>query len=980
MSRRPFDKVSSPSAISSPWSGGREGSGGADQSRAARQSSDSEAGHYHEGLIRPGSATDQGMNSPMRQLTGQDREGMSKMNQIIQNYFIKAALIIVQSRMRCPPAYNRSTGAQRVNKWFNVEIDETDLFREDWRTWKNCDSEGNRPPRMIIEAYLDMAHLTRSQSLVIIDDQGKRWNVDEAMSASGSERMGRSNRQKNTKVILERWTVELGAPPIEQPTDLNTILPAVYKKSIVLFRSLYTYSKFLPTWKFAKRLEKQSLSHNALRVHCRIFPAYRTDESKRTDTLKIPLFQESGPSTEEFSFGATESPAGPFSVKVCYRTSCEFRVDDSEALLSSHFMGVDDGFFRPSLDAQDDVRSQQAGMKEVGSLPTERIDAMDSPDRSQAYGSLSTFHQVGPPTGSSPISALRAARDLGQDSASSSPPAPNQLRARSGESPISKLRSDAGGAPSPRRPSVSFMPFKSPSLSASPSQGGHVSSHRSSVGRAPTGITAAQARSRNSIEPQSPSALRDISASPDSTKAPSASPKPASVARYSSSFGHRRGRLSSGASKMEDDNNSSGRGSQASSSAQPGSGMLAEGTAGASSGSVQTDDENISDFLKMLDMKKSLKSFESPGNAAEVDASSKRTSAALSKFQRMRDSNAALSDSLSSSLLLQRSSSSSSRQLSSVPPMVGGTSMSPSSSPGKPISPHTPHTPAVPSRLSSNSIAEYTQPRRERLDNRSRTPRAPRASREDEDPEETRHGELGTNAIDIPTSPTPYLPHIRRASSVAQQHRALQVEEETGELLPYGIRSASLGAEDRPPLSLSELLRLQDTSDAALPPSDAVDGALELPPRRENTSLPMSRQPSSSLESRDDGLQNRRRQSGTAAASYRPRLGATGGRRATPPQGSFSSYGGGDRGSGSASSDRPANAGGRYSFTRPANFDEEEPLLFAMSEIGGHQSRRSLEEARGGSSTAGSGDRGGLTDNPSSSRRGSRRPGQWGRY
>ncbi|KAI9844636.1 MAG: autophagy protein 13 [Sclerophora amabilis] len=965
------------SPASSPWTNPTRTNNPRDQSSQDRPRSDSDFGAYGE---RDAPAADNGDGAQGgfqgHPPVGQAKEAKARLSQIIQNFFIKAALIIIQSRMICPPSYNKGTGVRRVNKWFNVEIDETDIFREDWRLWKTCEAEEKRPPPMIIETYLEAAGLTNSQTLVAIDDQGKRWNVVDALNASNASNVRGTSRAKKTQVILERWAIELGDVPLEQPADLNGILPIVYKKSIVLFRSLFTYSKFLPSWKFARRLAKLRTNHSALRVNCRMINGDDLDLSPDSDALSTPLFDDNHRVTEDFSFGSTDSPAGSFSVKVTYRSSCEFRVDDSEALLSSHFMGVDEHFFRPSLGAPEDRQLPYLGAgKEVGSLPPSRKGAVDQPDRAQAYGSLSTFHQVGPAAGSSPLSALRAARDLGPDSPS--PPLRVPPNHRSTQGSRSSLRSTEGAPGMQRRTSVSFQPFKSPSLSASPSpayQATTPSSPRNSIGRTPPASVLAQARLRTSVELQAPSSLRAHSTVPETAVATSgsASPKPAPITRYSSSFGHRRGRLSSGGgsnSKTEDDNNSSGKGSLASSSAQPGSGILTEGTAGGSSGSIQTDDENISDFLKMLDTKKNLKSFEASNDAANAEASTRRTSAALSKFQRMRESNAALSDSMSSSVMLHRSSSSSSRQLSSVPPMVAGTSMSTSSSPGKPISPHTPHTPAIPSRLSANSIV--VDQARSRVDGSSDVRRQSSRNRRSSRREDMIVSD-GTNAIDIPASPRLYHPHNRRSSSVAQQHRAIPVEDETGDLLPFGIRSASLGAEDRPPLSLSALLRLQESSEAALPPSGSCEQALQTPAGPTNESIDMSRQRSSSFGSREEGPQlPRNSQPGSTNPPYRPRFGRQVGTRGlTPPQGSLTSLTG-DRGSVSGTSERPA--GGRYSFTRAHNFDEDD-LLFAMSDLH-FQGRRSLEEGRGGSSSGtserGGGGGGGGTNSASNSGRGS---------
>lgn len=69
---------------------------------------------------------------------------------------------------------------------------------------------------MIIETYLDATDLTANQSLVILDGEGKRWNVNEALDTAaaragvntGSRRGGRAGGSGH-EVILERWTVDL---------------------------------------------------------------------------------------------------------------------------------------------------------------------------------------------------------------------------------------------------------------------------------------------------------------------------------------------------------------------------------------------------------------------------------------------------------------------------------------------------------------------------------------------------------------------------------------------------------------------------------------------------------------------------------------------------------------------------------------------------------------------------------------------------
>ena len=140
-------------------------------------------------------------------------------------------------------------------------MEETDALKEPLQLWKTCDIIDNRPPPLIIETFLDTKCLTSNQSLVILDD-GKRWDVEESLSKALASL---------DEVILERWKIELGEQSNPLPSDktLLSILPTLYKKSIVIFRSLFTYAKFMPTWKFTKR-HGQLRAIPALRIRYRI--------------------------------------------------------------------------------------------------------------------------------------------------------------------------------------------------------------------------------------------------------------------------------------------------------------------------------------------------------------------------------------------------------------------------------------------------------------------------------------------------------------------------------------------------------------------------------------------------------------------------------------------------------------------------------------------------------------------------------------
>jgi autophagy-related protein 13 len=773
----------------------------------------------------------------------------------------------------------------------------------DWRAHR---IEDGLPPPLTIEMYLDLADLTSSQSLVVVDDQGKRWDVADSLRPPMLSN-ARPQAAPATEVVLERWVFEIDDVVARGGNPDDEILSNVYKRCIPVFRSLYSCAVMLPVAKYGRGSKS---TNPMLKLKYRIF---KGRPAPSNDLLRCALYPGPRKVVDAFNFGPLQCPAGTFKAFVEYRMNCDFRVEDSEEILSSHFMGMDDQLFRPSL----------AAANPVGSAPTANKFLADQ-DPGQTYGSLSTFHNVGRKTSTSPISALRAITD-----ADRTPP-------RDKASPQTR-------PPNQRRTSVSFQPFKAGPVTSSPSSQPPASP--SSAGRTPTQTH----RTRPSITTLPQAMLRTpIVGDTAIASSTSSSPKPAPIAsRYSSSFSHRRGRFSSGASKGDDDG-SSGKPSPTS-SAQPGSDLQDGRVEPGSSGSVQqTDDEHVKDFLKLLESKKELKSFSRSDSSQ--NASMRRTTAALAKYQKMKDSNKELTDSMSSSFQLKVSSSSSSRGLANVPPMVPG-SFSTGSSPGKAVSPHTPHTPAIPSRLSAVNYGP--EPRRSRSGPRTLEREEPAA---EEASDATPRVDTGSTAIPIPTSPRLWL-YGRRSSSVNQRH----VDDEP----EYVLRSASLPAagDERAEFNLAEelgQLQIDDAPRAAEELSSATpspleekpEAVVEEPPRPRRTvysatpdPVPFGRSHQARLSGHRGG--SSRRGDLPFVHSYSPS--SSGGQL---PSGGSGSGGGGSGSAAAAHSGHSAEArtlraperGGARAVGGAARAaalaDDDGDFIFTMSELGG---RKSLE-------------------------------------
>lgn len=583
---------------------------------------------------------------------------------------------------------------------FNIETVDTDAFREELKFWKTIDvsaSSFTKTPPLVIDVVLLTRDLTSNQTLVLLGDFGQRWDVE-----SGGAR----RRLASTEIVLERWTVEW------EPFTAQDIpeLPVTYKKSIVVFRSLFTLTRLLPAWKLRKKLAKSKLTGSALKVVCCIGNEAQSSDQEARVPLSQPIVHGRESKVERHDFHSIETPAGKLRTSVEYRTECDFRIDDSEALLSSQFLTSDEGgLSRPP-----------------SSLPLETATRRTP----RSGSSLTTFQQAMHSSGSNHSLPYMGAGE-GRTSSNSSLTRPD------------------------RRPSAALIqPFKTPSLSISPSidpmsgSPRHLPRTQSSVS-----IDRINARGSGYQQPQRiPSSLNDstgfsLSGSPRKPGQP-----PQLIKRYSSSFGQRSGSFSSRR-----------RTSQASDS------VIQHGSSGsrASSRSPSTllqsneDEDELGDFVKMLDTRRPLTGSQFRDDTTKEssilsESMIHRTRSELSRFQRLKETHASITDSLINTTLLRNDMSTEisrpPRRSSSIPTLSDEGQPSPL---GKSIPSHIP---AIPSRLSESSIMPRASVAHARGESASGLP-----LRESLSPEQN------IGAVNIPLPLSPHLQPRQRSTSCRSQ-------------------------------------------------------------------------------------------------------------------------------------------------------------------------------------------------------------------
>ena len=249
----------------------------------------------------------------------------AKLTQVLINFFTKAAQVILDSRglfesqsfNESPYGDNIDQQSQRINKWFNLHM--LSLYgasKEDLKLWKTADVV--TIPPMIIETYLDLRQLPANQTLVLFDDQKHPWTV---ANANG----------KKQEVVLERWLIEFDQ---RMPSQTADELLTIYKQAIILFRTLYGYSRLMPAYKLKKRnMKKLSLGNKILDGNQPISSKGRIGLSK--PIIDLSNLQQSH--TTQKNFTPINTSMGVLKISIAYRNHYDFCLHEHEEVLSAHF-------------------------------------------------------------------------------------------------------------------------------------------------------------------------------------------------------------------------------------------------------------------------------------------------------------------------------------------------------------------------------------------------------------------------------------------------------------------------------------------------------------------------------------------------------------------------------------------------------------------------------------------------------------------
>lgn len=194
-----------------------------------------------------------------------------KWEQIVSQFLLKSLHIILDSRVPSLHPHDRSgdlslgSRVRRSDKWFNLALGDRPAALENLNFWHR-----NLMDPMVIDIILV---------------------------------------QEGLETVIERWVIQYECPRVmAQTSDNSGTYKKTYKKSIVLFRALYSHMRLLPAYRIFRQLSTSSHTCNF-------------DINYKVSSFSDPFSRAEEKMLEEYKFTPIEAPPGCLCISVNYRAT-----------------------------------------------------------------------------------------------------------------------------------------------------------------------------------------------------------------------------------------------------------------------------------------------------------------------------------------------------------------------------------------------------------------------------------------------------------------------------------------------------------------------------------------------------------------------------------------------------------------------------------------------------------------------------------
>ncbi|XP_043716639.1 autophagy-related protein 13b [Telopea speciosissima] len=252
----------------------------------------------------------------------------AKIEQIITEFFAKSLHIIIESRSPCVSSRNysgeqtlsspssslsSSSSVRPRDKWFNLALRDCPEALENVDLWRQSNLEPMVIDVILIQRQTDWdAHRSSPKRDLVTNLSAKErfptncWNSDYL-------------QEMKSEKIIERWVVQYESRRSRDSSSSGskrtggTISHSLYKKSLILLRSLYLTVRLLPAYKLFRELNSSgqirsfSLAH---RVCSFVEPFTRGEEAEMQKFVFVPVDISCGRLSLSVSYYPTLSTVG----------------------------------------------------------------------------------------------------------------------------------------------------------------------------------------------------------------------------------------------------------------------------------------------------------------------------------------------------------------------------------------------------------------------------------------------------------------------------------------------------------------------------------------------------------------------------------------------------------------------------------------------------------------------------------------------
>ncbi|XP_057726075.1 autophagy-related protein 13a [Arachis stenosperma] len=273
---------------------------------------------------------------------------LGKLEQIVHQFLLKSLHVILDSRVPSLHQHDRSgdlpmgSRVRRSDKWFNLALGDRPAALDNLSFWHR-----NLMDQMIID-------------IILVHEE------------NGS----------SVETVIERWVVQYERPRVMAPQtgDISGSYKKTYKKSIVLFRALYSHMRLLPAYKIFRKLSSSSHTCNF-------------DIIYKVSSFRDPFSRAEDVVLEEYSFTPIEATPGRLCVSVTYRTNLsDFNLECSTSLPTQI---ITDYVGSPLADPLRSFPVSEKGVRAT-SFPLRGIAPPSSAPLERPHSWTSGFHKAAP--------------------------------------------------------------------------------------------------------------------------------------------------------------------------------------------------------------------------------------------------------------------------------------------------------------------------------------------------------------------------------------------------------------------------------------------------------------------------------------------------------------------------------------------------------------------------------------------------------